>query len=86
VHPVHVDGHIVLAVATFGLLTIADVAGLAVFLQERALKAKRPNALTWLLPGVGASEALELLTITHKTLLSLAAFSRPSTTTSAACG
>jgi ABC-type uncharacterized transport system permease subunit len=96
------DAHIVLAVATFGLLTIAAVAGLAVFLQEHALKAKRPNALTRLLPGVGASEALELrliaateavlalgllsgmaaeyfrtghlLTFTHKTLFSLAAF------------
>jgi ABC-type uncharacterized transport system permease subunit len=54
------DAHIVFAVATYGLLTIGAVAGLAVFLQERALKAKRPNALTRLLPGVSASEMLEL--------------------------
>jgi ABC-type uncharacterized transport system permease subunit len=54
------DAHIVFAVATYGLLTIGAVAGLAVFLQERALKAKRPSALTRLLPGVAASEALEL--------------------------
>jgi ABC-type uncharacterized transport system permease subunit len=54
------DAHIVFAVATYGLLTIGAVAGFAVFLQERALKAKRPTALTRLLPGVAASESLEL--------------------------
>jgi ABC-type uncharacterized transport system permease subunit len=53
------DAHILFAVATYGLLTIAAVAGLAVFLQERALKAKRPTALTRRLPAVGDSEALE---------------------------
>ena len=47
-------------VATYGLLTIAAVAGFAVFLQERALKAKRPTALTRLLPPMAASETLEL--------------------------
>lgn len=54
------DAHIVLAVATYGLLTIAAVAGLAVFLQERALKAKRPTALTRLLPAMAESETLEV--------------------------
>jgi ABC-type uncharacterized transport system permease subunit len=54
------DAHIIAAVITYGLLTIAAVAGLAVLLQERALKAKRPSALTRLLPPVAASEALEL--------------------------
>lgn len=54
------DAHIVFAVATYGLLTIGAVAGLAVFLQERALKAKRPTALTRLLPAVAESEALEV--------------------------
>jgi ABC-type uncharacterized transport system permease subunit len=54
------DAHIVFAVATYGLLTIGAVAGLAVFLQERALKAKRPTALTRLLPAVAASEILEV--------------------------
>jgi ABC-type uncharacterized transport system permease subunit len=54
------DAHIVFAVATYALLTIAAVAGLAVFLQERALKAKRPTALTRLLPAVAESEGLEL--------------------------
>src|SRR5258708_21893378 len=50
------DAHIVFAVATYGLLTIGAVAGLAVFLQERALKAKRPTALTRLLPAGAGSE------------------------------
>src|SRR5258708_15643982 len=52
------DAHIVFAVATYGLLTIGAVAGLAVFLQERALKAKRPTALTRLLPAGAESGAL----------------------------
>ncbi|MBF0561844.1 MAG: cytochrome c biogenesis protein CcsA [Alphaproteobacteria bacterium] len=50
--------HILVSVTTYGLLTIAAVAALACFLQERALKAKRPNALTRLLPPVADSEAL----------------------------
>jgi ABC-type uncharacterized transport system permease subunit len=54
------DAHIVFAVATYGLLTIGAVAGFAVFLQERALKAKRPSALTRLLPAMAQSEMLEL--------------------------
>ena len=45
---------------TYGLLTIAAVAGAAVFLQERALKAKQPTALTRLLPAVAESETLEV--------------------------
>ncbi len=54
------DAHIVFAVATYGLITIAAVAGFAVFLQEGALKTKRPTALTRLLPPMAASESLEL--------------------------
>jgi ABC-type uncharacterized transport system permease subunit len=54
------DFHIVSAVATYGLLTIAAVAGMAVFLQERALKTKHQTALTRLLPAVSDSETLEV--------------------------
>jgi ABC-type uncharacterized transport system permease subunit len=54
------DAHIVFALVTYGLLTIAAVAGAAVFLQERALKSKHPNALTRRLPAVAESETLEL--------------------------
>ena len=54
------DAHIVFAVVTYGLLTIGAVAGLAVFLQERALKGKRSTGLTRLLPPMAESEVLEL--------------------------
>lgn len=54
------DAHILFAVVTYGLLTIAAVAGAAVFLQERALKTKQPNPLTRLLPAVAESETLEV--------------------------
>jgi ABC-type uncharacterized transport system permease subunit len=54
------ETHIVLALATYGLLTLAAVAGVAVFLQERALKAKHPTALTRRLPAVAESERLQV--------------------------
>jgi ABC-type uncharacterized transport system permease subunit len=54
------DAHIVFAAVTYGLLTIAAVAGLAVLLQERALKGKHPTMLTRLLPAVAESERLEV--------------------------
>ncbi len=50
--------HIVVSVATYGLVTVAAVAALAAFLQERALKLKRPNRLTHMLPSVTDSEAM----------------------------
>lgn len=46
------DLHIVVSVLTYGLLTLAAVASLGVFLQERALKRKRPSGLTRMLPSV----------------------------------
>jgi ABC-type uncharacterized transport system permease subunit len=52
--------HIGVSVATYALVTIAAVAALAAFLQERALKNKRPTALTRLLPSVADCEELEL--------------------------
>ncbi len=51
--------HISLAVIAYALLTIGAVAGLSVFLQERALKAKRPTALTRMLPSVAEGEDLQ---------------------------
>src|SRR3546814_2984891 len=48
--------HIVTAVATYGLCTVAAVAGAAVFLQERALKRRRPNTFTRLLPSAADAE------------------------------
>lgn len=50
--------HILLAIFAYGLLTLAAVASLAVFLQERALRAKRPTAFTRSLPSVAEGESL----------------------------
>jgi len=50
--------HIAISVVTYGLVTIAAVAALAAFLQERALKSKRPTKLTHKLPSVADSEFL----------------------------
>lgn len=48
--------HIAVSVITYGLVTIAAVAALAAFLQERALKTKRPTKLTHKLPSVADCE------------------------------
>lgn len=53
-----IEAHILVAVVTFALLTMAAVAALAAFLQERALKRKRPTPLTRMLPSVADSEWL----------------------------
>jgi len=50
--------HIGVSVATYALVTIAAVAALAAFLQERALKNKRPTKLSRLLPSVADCEDL----------------------------
>ena len=50
--------HIAVSVATYALVTIAAVAALGAFLQERALKNKHPTALTRLLPSVADCETL----------------------------
>lgn len=50
--------HIFMSVTTYALVTIAALAGLAAFLQERALKSKHPTGLTRLLPSVADCEAL----------------------------
>jgi ABC-type uncharacterized transport system permease subunit len=59
-HDIWVRLHIVVSVATYGLCTLAAVAGAAVLLQERAIKRKRPSALTHKLPSV--ADALRLQT------------------------
>jgi len=50
--------HIVVAVATYALVTVAAVSALAAFLQDRALKLKRPTAMTRVLPSVADCEDL----------------------------
>ncbi|MBL8806519.1 MAG: cytochrome c biogenesis protein CcsA [Rhodospirillales bacterium] len=68
--------HILVAVFAYGLLTLAAVAGLAVFLQERALRAKRPTEFTRRLPSVAEGEALlARLLMASGTVLGLALLS-----------
>lgn len=52
--------HIVSSVATYALVTLAAVAGLSVFLSERALKRKAPNRLVALLPSIMDAERLQV--------------------------
>ena len=52
--------HILFSLVSYGLLTLAAVSGLAVFLHERALKLKIRPAFNSLLPSVMDSENLEL--------------------------
>lgn len=51
--------HILLAVGAFSLLTIAALAGGAVWLRERQLKARRHSDFVSRLPPVAAAEALQ---------------------------
>lgn len=52
--------HIAISVATYGLCTLAAVAGAAALLQERALKRKRPTALTHKLPSIADANRLQV--------------------------
>ncbi len=52
--------HIGISVLTYALITVAAIAGLAVALQERALKAKHPTRLSHQLPSVADGEALQV--------------------------
>src|SRR3546814_568790 len=51
--------HILVSILTYALLTTAAIAGAAVILQERALKAKRRTILTRSLPSVADAERLQ---------------------------
>jgi ABC-type uncharacterized transport system permease subunit len=50
--------HIAVSVVTYGVVTIAAVTALAAFIQERALKRRRPTALTRILPSVADCDFL----------------------------
>lgn len=52
--------HIAASVVTYVLLTLAAIAGVAVLLQERALRRKQRHRLTERLPSVADAERLEL--------------------------
>lgn len=57
--PAWLQAHILVAVAAYGLLTLAAVAGAAVFLRERALKLKRTSRFSHQLPSVAEGERLQ---------------------------
>ncbi|CAA6603281.1 Uncharacterized 28.8 kDa protein in nifR3-like 5'region [Rhodospirillaceae bacterium LM-1] len=50
--------HILVSVSTYALATLAAVAALGAFLQERSLKRKQPTVLTRALPAMSESEGL----------------------------
>ncbi len=52
--------HIVLSVLSYALITLAAVAGVAVFVQERSLKRKTDIPLGLRLPAIADSEQLQL--------------------------
>lgn len=52
--------HILVSVITYGLLTLAAIAGLAVLLRERGMRLKRRDALSDMLPSVADSERLQV--------------------------
>ena len=54
------DAHIVFALATYALLTLAAMAGLACLIQEAALKRKATGGLSARLPAVTESEQAEI--------------------------
>lgn len=67
-----IDSHILVSVALLGLLTLSASAALACFIQSRALKTKRPNRLSRLLPSVNDSERLyETLLIISEAILAI---------------
>lgn len=52
--------HILVSVVTYGLLTLAAIAGLAVLLRERGMRLKRRDALSDILPSVADAERLQV--------------------------
>lgn len=52
--------HVGASLATYALVTLAAGAGLAILVQERAIKRKAKGALSGRLPSVAACEAIEL--------------------------
>jgi len=58
--PTWVAVHVAAAVLTYALLTLAAIAGLAVLIQERALKARRRSPLAGLLPSLADAEILQV--------------------------
>jgi len=54
------DAHIVFAILTYGLITLGAVAGIAVLVQERALKTKQRGGFARRLPAIADAERAEI--------------------------
>ena len=52
--------HIAFSLATYAVLSLAAIAGVSTFLQDRALKNKKTTLLTRAMPTLSAGEPLEL--------------------------
>lgn len=64
--------HVTIAVVTYGLLTLAAIAGLAVLIRERGMRTRRRSALSDLLPSVADAERIEVrLLIASEVVLGL---------------
>ena len=63
------DLHIAISVVTYALVTLAAMAAFGVFLQERALKARAPSALTAMLPSVTGGESLQVNLLTASAII-----------------
>jgi ABC-type uncharacterized transport system permease subunit len=64
--------HIAAALVTYGLVTIAAIAALATWLQDRALKRRQPSAVSRFLPSVRDCERLLVrLLVVGETILGL---------------
>ncbi|MGH6933154.1 MAG: cytochrome C assembly family protein [Dongiaceae bacterium] len=62
--PSWLEVHIAFSIATYALLTIAAVAGLAVFVQEASLKRPRLGLLSARLPAIADAERLQIALLT----------------------
>jgi ABC-type uncharacterized transport system permease subunit len=71
--PAWLQVHILVAVAAYGLLTLAAVAGVGVVIQERALKRKKPTRFSHGLPSVAEGEGLQVRLLTASWIVLAAA-------------
>jgi ABC-type uncharacterized transport system permease subunit len=61
--------HVLLALAAYGIFTLGAIAGLSVFLQERALKRKKTGWAELALPPLADSESLQIRLLGWSALL-----------------
>lgn len=65
--------HVLLALASYGILTVGAIAGLAVMMQERALKRRQTGWAERTLPPLSATEDLQIRLLTWAAIFMAAA-------------